>query len=69
MKIGMIPVNIGVSTAEEVVGLARLAPGEPDDVPNYPAIMAGALMVSIIPLTMIAVLQRQIVRGLTLTEK
>ena len=25
MKIGMIPVNIGVSTAEEVVGLARLA--------------------------------------------
>ena len=25
MKIGMIPVNLGVSTAEEVVGLARLA--------------------------------------------
>ena len=63
---------VAASTPEmqtAVVGLARLSPGDPDDVPNYPAIMAGALMVSIIPLTMIAVLQRQIVRGLTLTEK
>lgn len=52
-----------------VVGLARLSPGDPGQVPNYPAIMAGAILVSIIPLTMIAALQRQIVRGLTLTEK
>lgn len=52
-----------------VVGLARLSPGQPDEVPHYPAIMAGALMVAIIPLTMIALLQRHIVRGLTLAEK
>lgn len=52
-----------------VVGLARLSPGDPGMVPNYPAIMAGAILVSIIPLAMIALLQRQIVRGLTLTEK
>ena len=63
---------VAASTPEmqtAVVGLARLTPGQPGELPHYPAIMAGALMVSIIPLTMIALLQRQIVRGLTLTEK
>ena len=63
---------IAASTPEmhtAVVGLARLTPGDPGIVPHFPAIMAGALMVAIIPLTMVAVLQRQIVRGLVMTEK
>ena len=63
---------VAASTPEmqtAVVGLARLSPGDPGVVPHYPAIMAGALMVSIIPISMIALLQRHIVRGLTLTEK
>lgn len=63
---------VAASTPEmqtAVVGLARLSPGDPGVVPNYPAIMAGALMVCIIPLALIALLQRHIVRGFTLTEK
>ncbi|WP_316861198.1 ABC transporter permease subunit [uncultured Cohaesibacter sp.] len=63
---------VAASTPEmqtAVVGLARLSPGIPGEVPQYPAIMAGAVMVSVIPLLMIAFMQRHIVRGLTLTEK
>ncbi|WP_375450736.1 carbohydrate ABC transporter permease [uncultured Devosia sp.] len=53
-----------------VVGLARLAPDEQGGVmPDFPLIMAGAFVVSIIPLVMIAVLQRYLVRGLVLSEK
>ena len=63
--------HVASSTADmqtAVVGLARLVPDE-SDVPDYPLIMAGALIVSIVPLTMIAVLQRYLVRGLILSEK
>lgn len=52
-----------------VVGLARLAETEPDAIPDVPLLMAGALFVSLIPVTLIAIMQRQIVRGLTLSEK
>lgn len=37
--------------------------------PDFPLIMAGAVVVSITPLVMIAVLQRYLVRGLVLSEK
>ncbi len=52
-----------------VVGLARLSANQEGAVPDYPLIMAGALVVSIIPLTMVALLQRYIVRGYALSEK
>lgn len=52
-----------------VVGLARLANSEQDQIPDVPLLMAGALFVSFIPVVMIAVMQRQIVRGLNLSEK
>ncbi|KKB12248.1 glycerol-3-phosphate ABC transporter permease [Devosia geojensis] len=52
-----------------VVGLARLSPDTDGAVPDFPLIMAGALIVSIIPLAMIALLQRYLVRGLVLSEK
>ncbi|MGN7962876.1 carbohydrate ABC transporter permease [Brucella sp. 22210] len=52
-----------------VVGLAKLNNASSGDVPDFPLIMAGTLAVSILPLVMIAFLQRFIVRGLTLTEK
>lgn len=51
-----------------VVGLARLVPEE-SNVPDYPLIMAGAMIVSLIPLIIIAVLQRFLVQGLVLSEK
>jgi len=51
-----------------VVGLARLVV-EDSAVPNYPLIMAGAILVSIVPLTMIALLQRYLVQGVILSEK
>lgn len=52
-----------------VVGLSRLETGYSEDIPNFPLQMTGALMVTVIPLTLIAVFQRHIVRGLTLSEK
>ena len=52
-----------------VVGLAKLANTEPDDIPDVPLLMAGALFVSFIPVVLIGVMQRQIVRGLNLSEK
>jgi sn-glycerol 3-phosphate transport system permease protein len=52
-----------------VVGLARLATSEPDRIPEVPMLMTGALFVSFIPVMLIAVMQRQIVRGLNLSEK
>lgn len=52
-----------------VVGLARLAPSEDGRVPDFPLIMAGAILVSIIPLLIIAAMQRYLVRGLVLSEK
>lgn len=58
--------NADMQTA--VVGLARLVPDE-GTFPDYPLIMAGALIVSAVPLTMIALLQRFLVQGLVLSEK
>jgi sn-glycerol 3-phosphate transport system permease protein len=55
-------------TQTAVVGLARLVPDE-GAVPDYPLIMAGAVLVSIVPLLMIAFLQRFLVQGLVLSEK
>lgn len=55
-------------TQTAVVGLARLVPDE-GAVPDYPLIMAGAILVSIVPLMMIALLQRYLVQGLVLSEK
>ncbi|MCH4545895.1 ABC transporter permease subunit [Rhizobium changzhiense] len=52
-----------------VVGLARLVPDAEGEVPDFPMIMAGAVIISIIPLAMIALLQRYLVQGLVLTEK
>jgi sn-glycerol 3-phosphate transport system permease protein len=52
-----------------VVGLARLATSEPDRIPEVPMLMTGALFVSFIPVLLIALMQRQIVRGLNLSEK
>ncbi|WP_159592280.1 carbohydrate ABC transporter permease [Chelativorans xinjiangense] len=52
-----------------VVGLARLGPGMEEDIPNYPLEMTGAIMVTVIPLVLIALTQRRIVRGLALSEK
>lgn len=63
---------VAASTPEmttAVVGLARLAPDQDGAVPDFPMIMAGAVLVSIIPLAMIALLQRYLVRGLVLSEK
>nr|WP_245446073.1 ABC transporter permease subunit [Rhizobium album] len=62
---------VASSTADmqtAVVGLARLVPDE-GAVPDYPLIMAGAILVSIVPLSMIALLQRYLVQGLILSEK
>lgn len=52
-----------------VVGLARLVPDAEGEVPDFPMIMAGAVIVSIIPLAMIVLLQRFLVQGLVLAEK
>ncbi len=52
-----------------VVGLAKLANTQPDRIPDVPLLMAGALFVSFIPVVLIGVMQRQIVRGLNLSEK
>lgn len=63
---------VGASTPEmqtAVVGLARLMPDNDGRMPDFPLMMAGAVIVSLIPLLMIALLQRFLVRGLVLTEK
>lgn len=52
-----------------IVGLTRLQTNILDEIPNFPLQMAGALMVTLIPLLLIAFTQRLIVRGLTLSEK
>lgn len=52
-----------------VVGLAKLIDSEPDKIPDVPLLMTGALFVSFIPVVLIALMQRQIVRGLNLSEK
>ncbi|CDZ28080.1 ABC transporter permease subunit [Neorhizobium galegae] len=52
-----------------VVGLARLLPDSDGEVPDFPMIMAGAVIVSLVPLLMIALLQRYLVQGLVLSEK
>ncbi|OKL45088.1 carbohydrate ABC transporter permease [Pseudovibrio exalbescens] len=53
-----------------VVGLTALDTGMgEDEIPNFPLQMAGAIMVTVIPLVLIALTQRLIVRGLILSEK
>ena len=53
-----------------VVGLTRLDVGaEEEQIPNFPLRMAGAILVSIIPLVMIAIFQRRSVAGLTYSDK
>ncbi len=52
-----------------VVGLTRLDIGTAEAIPNYPLKMAGAFMVSIVPLVLIAVFQRRIVRGLSYMDR
>lgn len=63
---------VGASTPDmqtAVVGLARLVPDADGQVPNFPMIMAGAVLVCLVPLSMIALLQRYLVQGLVLSEK
>ncbi|MCS6757856.1 MAG: hypothetical protein MO852_01120 [Candidatus Devosia euplotis] len=52
-----------------MVGIAHLNPGEEGNIPNFLAIMAGVVIVLVIPLTMILVMRRYLVRGLVLSEK
>lgn len=52
-----------------IVGIARLIPAGDNEVANYPVIMAGVVVVSFVPLTIIAFLQRFLVQGLVLSEK
>lgn len=52
-----------------VVGLAKLQPSSDGEIANYPVIMTAVLMVSCIPLIMIALLQKHVVKGLALSEK
>ena len=53
-----------------VVGLTRLETGmAEDEVPNFPLRMTGAIMVTTIPLVLIALTQHLIVRGLVIAER
>ncbi|RUV25083.1 MULTISPECIES: ABC transporter permease subunit [unclassified Mesorhizobium] len=53
-----------------VVGLTRLDIGSGEDaIPNFPLKMAGAIMVSVVPVILIAVFQRRIVRGLNYSDR
>ncbi|CAI1057952.1 ABC transporter permease subunit [Serratia entomophila] len=52
-----------------VVGLAKLQPSSDGEIANYPVIMTAVLMISCIPLIMIALLQKHMVKGLALSEK
>jgi sn-glycerol 3-phosphate transport system permease protein len=53
-----------------VVGLTRLETGTGEDaIPNFPLKMTGAFLVSIVPLILIAVFQRRIVRGLNYMDR
>lgn len=52
-----------------VVGLAKLKPSSDGEIANYPVIMTAVLMISFIPLIMIAALQKHVVKGLALSEK
>jgi sn-glycerol 3-phosphate transport system permease protein len=56
-------------TQTAVVGLAHLAPDDDSVTPNFPMIMTAATLVAAIPLAVIALLQRYLVRGLILSEK
>ena len=51
------------------VGLTRISDRIDDAIPNFPLEMTGALVVTLVPLFLIAVFQRRIVKGLTISEK
>lgn len=59
----------GADMQTAVVGLAHLVPNDNVVIPNFPVLMAAAALVSAIPLTVIALLQRYMVRALILSEK
>ncbi|MBC7003549.1 ABC transporter permease subunit [Photobacterium sp. BZF1] len=52
-----------------LIGLVKLSTVVDGATPDYPMVMAGAILVNIIPVLMIAVMQKYIVKGLTLSEK
>ena len=52
-----------------LIGLVKLSTVVDGATPDYPMVMAGAILVNIIPILMIAVMQKYIVKGLTLSEK
>ncbi|ARS71004.1 ABC transporter permease subunit [Sinorhizobium meliloti] len=62
---------VAISTPDmqtAIVGLAKLVPEE-TAVPDYPLLMAGAVLVSTVPVLMIALMQRYLTQGLVLSEK
>lgn len=56
-------------TQMAVVGLAKLQPGADGEIANYPVIMTAVLLISIIPMVIIAMLQKHVIQGLSLSEK
>ncbi|MCQ1060888.1 ABC transporter permease subunit [Photobacterium sp. ZSDE20] len=52
-----------------LIGLVKLSTVVDGATPDYPMVMAGAILVNIIPILMIVVMQKYIVKGLTLSEK
>ena len=52
-----------------LIGLVTLSKVIDGAIPNYPMVMAGAILVNIIPIVLIAMMQKYIVKGLTLSEK
>ncbi len=52
-----------------VVGMARLQPGIGWEIANFPVIMSAVLMISIVPMLIIALLQKHVSKGLSLSEK
>ncbi|PSW16712.1 glycerol-3-phosphate ABC transporter permease [Photobacterium rosenbergii] len=52
-----------------LIGLVNMTIVTDGAIPNYPMVMAGAILVNIIPVLLIAIMQKYIVQGLTLSEK
>ncbi|GEA51735.1 sn-glycerol-3-phosphate transport system permease protein UgpE [Vibrio inusitatus NBRC 102082] len=52
-----------------LIGLVNMTIVTDGAIPNYPMVMSGAVLVNIIPVLLIAIMQKYIVQGLTLSEK
>lgn len=52
-----------------VVGLAKLQPSSDGEIANFPVIMSAVLMISVVPMLIIALLQKHVSKGLSLSEK